>query len=205
MKRRDFITYNLAGAALALSDSLRGRAIWAASAMEPADMTEWSIAEIQQKMSRGELGARALTEAYLERIAAIDQSGPAINAIIELNPDALEIADRLDAERAAGKVRGPLHGVPMLIKDNIDTADRLQTTAGSLALEGSIAANDAFVVERMRAAGMVLLGKSNLSEWANFRSTRSSSGWSSRGGQTREVPIIDHFVSSSDFKLITVQ
>jgi amidase len=93
----------------------------------------------------------------------------------------------------------------MLIKDNIDTADRLQTTAGSLALEGSIAANDAFVVERMRAAGMVLLGKSNLSEWANFRSTRSSSGWSSRGGQTREVPIIDHFVSSSDFKLITVQ
>lgn len=108
MKRRDFITYNLAGAALALSDSLRGRAIWAASAMEPADMTEWSIAEIQQKMSRGELGARALTEAYLERIAAIDQSGPAINAIIELNPDALEIADRLDAERAAGSGQGAM-------------------------------------------------------------------------------------------------
>jgi len=155
------------------------------------DITAWSVAEIQQKMAAGELSARELVQAYLKRIAAIDQSGPAINAIIELNPQALEIAAELDAERAQGHVRSPLHGVCILIKDNIDTADQMQTTAGSLALAGSIAARDAFVVEKMRAAGAVLLGKSNLSEWANFRSTRSSSGWSSRGGQTRNPHVLD--------------
>ena len=131
-------------------------------------MTAWSIAQIQQQMRVGQLSARALTEAYLQRIAEVDQSGPAINSIIEINPDAIEIARRLDDERATGPVRGPLHGVPVLIKDNIDTADSMQTTAGSLALEGRIAARDAHMVERMRAAGAVLLGKTNLSEWANF-------------------------------------
>ena len=155
------------------------------------DVTAWSAAQIQQKMAAGELSARALAEAYLERIAAIDQNGPAINAVIELNPQALEIAAARDAERAQGIVRGPLHGACVLIKDNIDTADRMQTTAGSLALEGSIAARDAFVVEKMRAAGAVILGKSNFSEWANFRSTRSSSGWSSSGGQTRNPHVLD--------------
>ena len=154
-------------------------------------MTAWSIAQIQQQMRVGQLSARALTEAYLQRIAEVDQSGPAINSIIEINPDAIEIARRLDDERATGPVRGPLHGVPVLIKDNIDTADSMQTTAGSLALEGRIAVRDAHVVERMRAAGAVLLGKTNLSEWANFRSTRSTSGWSSRGGQTRNPHVLD--------------
>ncbi len=154
-------------------------------------MTGWSVAEIQQAMRMGDLSARALTEAFLQRVADIDRSGPSVNSIIELNPQALDIASTLDAERAAGTVRGPLHGVPILIKDNIDTADLMQTTAGSLALEGHRAARDAFVVERLRAAGAVLLGKTNLSEWANFRSTRSTSGWSSRGGQTRNPHVLD--------------
>ncbi len=154
-------------------------------------MTGWSVAEIQRAMRAGDLSARALTEAFLQRAADVDRSGPSINSIIELNPQALDIAVRLDAERAAGTVRGPLHGVPILIKDNIDTADSMQTTAGSLALEGHMASRDAFVVERLRAAGAVLLGKTNLSEWANFRSTRSTSGWSSRGGQTRNPHVLD--------------
>jgi amidase len=191
MQRRKFLQYSLAGGALALSNPLRGWPL--APAVEPRnmDVTAWSAAQIQQKMAAGELSARALAEAYLEHIAAIDQNGPTINAVIELNPQALEIADARDAERAQGHIRGPLHGVCVLIKDNIDTADSMQTTAGSLALEGSIAARDAFVVEKMRAAGAVILGKSNLSEWANFRSTRSSSGWSSRGGQTRNPHVLD--------------
>ena len=126
--------------------------------------------------------ARQLTEAYLARIAKIDES---VNSIIELNPDALAIADALDRERAAGRTRGPLHGIPILIKDNIDTADRMRTSAGSLALADSIAPRDAYIVRRLREAGVVLLGKTNLSEWANFRSTKSTSGWSARGGLTR--------------------
>ncbi len=154
-------------------------------------MQEWSISELQQKMTSGELSARELCELYLERIQQIDRGGPALNAIIELNPDALAIADALDQERKDGKVRGPLQGVPVLIKDNIDTADRMTTTAGSLALEGSIAARDAFLVERLRQAGAVILGKTNLSEWANFRSEHSVSGWSSRGGQTRNPYALD--------------
>ncbi len=154
-------------------------------------MEEWSISEIQQKMTSGELSSRELCGLYLERIQQIDRSGPALNAIIELNPEALAIADTLDQERKSGKVRGPLHGVPVLIKDNIDTADRMTTTAGSLALEGSIAARDAFLVERLRLGGAVILGKTNLSEWANFRSVHSVSGWSSRGGQTRNPYVLD--------------
>jgi amidase len=154
-------------------------------------MEEWSISELQQKMTQGEFSSHQLCEKYLERIQQTDRSGPALNSIIELNPDALAIAGTLDQERKNGKVRGPLHGVPVLIKDNINTADRMTTTAGSLAMEGSIASRDAFLVERLRLAGTVILGKTNLSEWANFRSEHSVSGWSSRGGQTRNPYALD--------------
>lgn len=136
-------------------------------------------------MSAGDLTAEAIVQAYLERIDAIDRGGPALNSIIEVNPDALEIARELDQERVDSGPRGPLHGIPVLVKDNIDTGDRMQTTAGSLALEGSIAARDSGVAAALRRAGAVLLGKTNLSEWANFRSFNSTSGWSSRGGLTK--------------------
>ncbi|NHZ72654.1 MAG: amidase, partial [Aquificales bacterium] len=139
----------------------------------------------QNAMISGELSARRIVELYLERIEQLDKQGPAINAIIEINPDALTIADELDAERAEKGPRSSLHGIPIILKDNIDTADKMQTTAGSLSLAGHIAQQDAFLVERLRAAGAIILAKANLSEWANFRSPRSSSGWSSRGGQTR--------------------
>ena len=154
-------------------------------------MEELTITELQQRMAAGQLTARQLTEAYLARIAAIDQAGPRLNAVIETNPDALEIADALDAERAANGPRGPLHGIPILLKDNIDTHDRMQTTAGSLALAGSIPPCDATVAAKLRQAGALILGKTNLSEWANFRSTHSTSGWSSRGGQTRNPYALD--------------
>jgi len=160
-------------------------------------MEELSIAEIQAQQRSGALTARALTESYLARIDALDRHGPALNSVIELNPDALAIADSLDEERQQGQVRGPLHGLPILIKDNLDTGDRLQTTAGSLALEGSHAAQDSFVAARLRQAGAVLLGKTNMSEWANFRSSHSSSGWSSRGGQTRNPYALDRSPSGS--------
>lgn len=154
-------------------------------------MEELTIQQMQEKLSTGELTSRELVRMYLERIALIDQSGPTLNAVIELNPQALEIAARMDDERAQGKLRGLMHGIPILIKENIDTADGMMTTAGSLALEGWHAAQDAFVAARLRDAGAVILGKTNLSEWANFRSTHSSSGWSSRGGQTRNPYALD--------------
>jgi amidase len=154
-------------------------------------MQEFTIAELQAEVAAGRLTARTLTEMYLRRIAEFDQAGPHLNAILEINPDALDIADALDAERVARGPRGPLHGIPILIKDNIATHDRMQTTAGSLALAGSIAPQDATVAAKLRAAGAVILGKTNLSEWANFRSTRSTSGWSSRGGQTRNPYALD--------------
>lgn len=147
-------------------------------------LEEATIDQLQQKMTSGELSSKTLTQLYLKRIAAIDKKGPALNAVIELNPDALKIAEDLDAERKAGKVRGPLHGIPVMVKDNINTGDKMMTTAGSLALEGHHASQDAFIVAQLRKAGAVLIGKTNLSEWANFRSSRSTSGWSSRGGQT---------------------
>jgi amidase len=128
---------------------------------------------------------------YLDRIQALDRTGPTLRAVLEINPDALSIADTLDRERKAGKVRGPLHGIPILIKDNIDTADRMTTTAGSFALAGSIALQDATIAAKLRAAGAILLGKTNLSEWANFRSTHSSSGWSGRGGQAKNPYVLD--------------
>jgi amidase len=151
---------------------------------------ETTIARLQEQMKSGAHTARSITQLYLDRIAAIDAGGPSLKSVIEVNPDALSIADALDQERKSGKVRGPLHGIPVLIKDNIDTADKMMTTAGSLALAGNRAAKDAFIVARLREAGAVLLGKTNLSEFANFRSSRSSSGWSSRGGQTRNPYVL---------------
>ena len=143
------------------------------------------IRELQRLMNQGETTSRRITETYLARIDQVDRAGPALNAVLELNPDAAEIADALDNERRTNGARSLLHGVPVILKANIDTADRMTTTAGSLALEGSIAPRDAFLVERLRDAGAVILGKANLSEWANFRGTHSISGWSSLGGQTR--------------------
>lgn len=160
-------------------------------------LPEWTIAELRQKLDSGELTARQLAELYLGRIEAIDRNGPHINSIIELNPDALEIAGKLDEERKKKKARGALHGIPILLKDNIDTRDRMQTTAGSLALEGNYAAQDAFIVKQLRKAGAVILGKTNLSEWANFRGKRSVSGWSSRGGLTRNPYALDRSACGS--------
>jgi len=155
------------------------------------------ISEIQDKMNTGASSSRALVDSYLERISQYDKSGPAINAVIELNPEALALADALDNERQVRGPRGPLHGIPIFIKDNIDTADSMSTTAGSLALTGSIALQDAFLVERLREAGAVILGKTNLSEWANMRSNRSTSGWSSRGGLTLNPYALDRNPSGS--------
>jgi amidase len=158
---------------------------------------ETTIAQLQDGMRSGRRSARGITQAYLGRVAALDRQGPALRAVLEINPDALTIAQDLDDERRRGRVRGPLHGIPVIIKDNIDTHDRMQTTAGSLALEGNIALRDAFIVERLRAAGVVILAKANLSEWANFRSTRSSSGWSARGRQCRNPYVLDRTPSGS--------
>ena len=154
-------------------------------------MEELTISELQDRMSSGEWSACDILEMYLERIDAIDKHGPCVNAVIERNPDAREIAEALDVGRRAGTMRGPLHGIPVMLKDNIDTADRMMTTAGSLALVGLAADRDSWVAERLRLAGAVILGKTNLSEWANFRSTHSTSGWSSRGGQTRNPYALD--------------
>ncbi|MBK9926233.1 MAG: amidase [Anaerolineales bacterium] len=160
-------------------------------------LPEWTISELQEKMEAGELTSHQIAELYLQRIEAVDKNGPYINSIIELNPDVLDIADTLDAERKAGKVRGALHGIPVLLKDNIDTHDRMQTTAGSLALEGNIAEKDAFIVKQLRKAGALILGKTNLSEWANFRGKPSVSGWSSRGGLTRNPHALDRSACGS--------
>ncbi len=154
------------------------------------DVAELSATEARDRMAAGTLTSRTLTEGYLDRIANLDDAGPRLNAVIEINPAALRDADALDAERKAGKVRGPLHGIPVLLKDNIDVAGMVNS-AGSLALANHRPAQDAFAVARLRAAGAVILGKTNLSEWANFRSTRSTSGWSSRGGQTKNPYVLD--------------
>ena len=151
----------------------------------PLDLHEATIDDLQVRMDQGALSAEQLANWYLDRIEAVDRNGPALNSIIELNPDALDIAQALDEERAASGPRGPLHGIPVVLKANIDTGDRMHTTAGSLALADHRAPDDAFIVQRLRDAGAVILGKANLSEWANFRSDYSSSGWSSIGGQTR--------------------
>jgi amidase len=171
-----------AGAALAGSDDH----------VPPFPFEEKTIAELQAAMTSGRLSSRRLTQAYLRRIRRIDLSGIQLNSVIEVNPDALEIAADLDAERRRGKVRGPLHGIPILVKDNFATRDRMETTAGSLALLGAEVPRDAFVIRRLRRAGAVILGKTNLSEWANFRSTQSSSGWSGRAGQCLSPYVLDH-------------
>jgi len=160
-------------------------------------LDELTIEELQGRMQSGQDTAMSLTRLYLGRIDAIDQRGPAINSVIERNPDAFAIARLRDEERKAGKTRGPLHGIPVLIKDNIDTADHMHTSAGSFALAAHVAAKDSWVAERLRAAGAVIIGKTNLSEWANFRSTHSSSGWSGRGGQTRNPYALDRSPSGS--------
>ncbi len=155
------------------------------------EFEEMTLAEMAQRMESGEMTAQSLVEGYLERIEQIDRSGPTLRSIIETNPDAIQIAEELDRERRERGPRGPLHGIPILVKDNIDTADKMMTTAGSLALEGSHAPIDATVAQKLREAGAVILGKANLSEWANFRSTHSSSGWSGRGGQCRNPYALD--------------
>ena len=156
-----------------------------------SELDEITIDALQKAFQSGQYSSHAATEKYLARIAEIDKAGPMINAVIELNPDALQIADALDQERKSKGPRGPLHGIPVLIKDNIDTSDRMQTTAGSLALAGSAAPADAFVAAQLRRAGAVILGKTNLSEWANIRSSHSTSGWSGRGGLTRNPYALD--------------
>lgn len=166
-------------------------------AQQPDELLSRSIAELGAMMQRGTLSSRELTQHYLARIAQMDKAGVALNAVIELNPDALAIADQCDAERKAGNVRGPLHGIPVLVKDNIGSADKMRTTAGSLALANSTPAKDAFIIARLRAAGAVLLGKTNLSEWANYRSTHSTSGWSGRGGLTRNPYVLNRNTSGS--------
>jgi amidase len=155
------------------------------------DLQEVTVAELQKAMADGRISAQEAVAYYLARIEAVDRSGPKLNSIIEVNPEAVEIAAALDRERAASGPRGPLHGIPVLLKDNIDTADSLHTTAGSLALIGSRPTQDATVVKKLREAGAIILGKTNLSEWANFRSTRSTSGWSGRGGQTHNPYVLD--------------
>jgi amidase len=196
--RRSFLQTALtASAAAVLYPALgAGREVIWSPVARPADvksfeLDEITIPELQDGMKSGRFTARSLAEKYLARIDEIDKRGPAVNAIIELNPDALSIADSLDQERQGKGARGPLHGVPVLIKDNIDTADRMMTTAGSLALVGSKPPKDSFVAQRLRAAGTVILGKTNLSEWANTRSSHSTSGWSGRGGLTKNPYALD--------------
>jgi amidase len=200
INRRKFLRAGLVGGvgAAVAGSALGGDAArtLAALAFEPQgggrfDWEELTVRDAQAAMSAGRLSARRLTEMYLERIERIDRRGPALNSVIETNPEAVSIAEALDRERKAGRVRGPLHGVPVLIKDNIATADRMETTAGSLALVGARPASDAFIVKRLRNAGAVIIGKTNLSEWANFRSTHSTSGWSGRGGQTHNPYALD--------------
>ena len=160
-------------------------------------LNEATIDLLQQKMQNKEYTSHAITQLYLTHINDIDKNGPKLNAVIELNPEALDMANDLDKERDNGKVRGPLHGIPVLIKDNINTKDKVATTAGSLALADNFATKDAFIINKLREAGAVILGKTNLSEWANFRSTRSCSGWSSKGGQTKMPYILDRNPSGS--------
>jgi amidase len=192
LTRRKFLGHSVgASAAVVVSPALARAGNSIAPDVKSFELAETTIADLQAGMQSGKWTAHALVRKYLARIAEIDKHGPAINAIIELNPDAEAIADALDRERKSGHVRGPLHGIPVLIKDNIDTADKMKTTAGSLALVEAKPLRDSFVAERLRAAGAVILGKTNLSEWANFRSSHATSGWSGRGRQTKNPYVLD--------------
>lgn len=201
MDRRNFVRVG----ALAGAMALRGKPLGAETrdvggesipradrfVISPFDLEEATIADLQAGMSSGRMTSHSITQLYMARIEELDRKGPTLRHVLEINPDALSIADSLDRERKSGRVRGPLHGIPILVKDNIDTADSMTTTAGSLALEGSIPLQDAFIAAKLRSAGAVLLGKTNLSEWANIRSTHSSSGWSGRGGQAKNPYVLD--------------
>ena len=208
MSRRAFVGTGLAGGALAVADvkvpwlqRIRGATTpnpaptpYRAAPFELEDVT---IAELQDGMKSGKYTARKLTELYLARIDELDHRGPSLNEVLETNPDALSIADALDEERRTKGPRGPMHGIPVLVKDNIATDDRMMTTAGSLALVGSKVPRDAFLIARLRAAGAIILGKTNLSEWANFRASHSTSGWSGRGGQSHNPYALDRTPSGS--------
>jgi amidase len=190
--RRDFLQMGaIAGAAASMGSLKPIPSFQEPSKSAPDDLNEATVAELQAAMAKGHLTSTELVHFYLARIEALDENGPNVNSVIEVNPDAPAIAHALDAERRAGIVRGPLHGIPVLLKDNTDTGDKMQTAAGSLALVGSPAPKDSVVAANLRAAGAVILGKTNLSEWANFRSFFSSSGWSGRGGQCNNPYALD--------------
>ncbi|HXL81139.1 MAG TPA: amidase [Pyrinomonadaceae bacterium] len=195
MKRRKFLQSAALGGALAISKPASLLAADNAGLPEYTpkefELEELTISELQVGMKTGKFTAHSLARRYVERISEIDRGGPKINSVIEINPEAEAMAAAMDQERRQGRLRGPLHGIPILIKDNIDTADRMMTTAGSLALESSHATRDSFVAKKLRDAGAVILGKTNLSEWANLRSSHSTSGWSGRGGQTKNPYVLD--------------
>jgi amidase len=203
MDRRKFVTVGaVAGTAALTGKPLRAEVVerstdpalgngTKAFRVAPFELEEATLADLQSRMASGQTTAHAITQAYINRINELDRAGPRLHHVIEVNPDALSIAATLDRERKAGRVRGPLHGIPVLVKDNIDTADRMTTTAGSYALAGSIPLQDSTVAAKLRAAGAIILGKTNLSEWANFRSSHSTSGWSGRGGQAKNPYVLD--------------
>ncbi|RAU82605.1 amidase [Pontibacter arcticus] len=202
MNRRNFIrnsslagitltTFSLGACTTGSTEKANDQTTATSDTTKDFPLNEATITELQEKMKAGTYTSKQITQLYLDRINEIDKNGPKLNSVIEVNPDALRIAEAMDKERKDGKIRGPLHGIPVMIKDNIDSGDKMVTSAGSLALADNIASKDAFIVAKLREAGAVLLGKTNLSEWANFRSSRSSSGWSSRGGQTRNAYVID--------------
>ena len=204
LNRRGFLTAGMLAGSVAVAAPLASSPAGAARraeawtpatlpgpAVEPFELDEITLGALEEGLKSGKFTAHSLTEKYLERIEEIDKRGPGVNAVLEVNPDALAIADALDRERQTRGPRGPLHGIPVLIKDNLATRDRMQTTAGSLALAGATPPQDSFVARKLRAAGAVILGKTNLSEWANIRSSHSSSGWSGRGGQTRNPYALD--------------
>ncbi|MGI4717408.1 MAG: amidase [Janthinobacterium lividum] len=196
MDRRDFVRLGVtAGVAAGAAAGMVAGA--QAATPDAAGILDAGVREQQARMAAGKLSSKSLVQQYLARIAAIDKAGPRLNSVIETNPDALRIAEEMDRERGAGKVRGPLHGIPVLLKDNIATADRMSTSAGSLALDGVRATRDAHIVALLRQAGAVIIGKTNLSEWANMRSTKSVSGWSGRGGQTKNPYALDRNTSGS--------
>ena len=190
MKRREFLKSSALAIAATLAGPVLGKISYGRE-LDTFDIQETTILGLQDRMASGKITAQWLTETYLKRIEEFDKKGPAINSVIEINPDAMDIAAALDRERKEKGTRGPLHGIPILIKDNIDTHDKMMTTAGSLALVGNIPTKDSFVAQRLREAGAIILGKTNLSEWANFRSTSSTSGWSARGGLTLNPYMLD--------------